>query len=117
VLAAELLQYVVNDALHQGHLRLPLDQPSADFPIIQYADDTILILEADINQITHLKGLLQKFTASTGLAVNYAKSSMVPINVHPERLKLLSAVFWLGHRVNAFHLLGSPHGYYKAKDG
>ena len=35
VLAAELHQYVVNDALHQGLIRLPLAQPTSDFPIIQ----------------------------------------------------------------------------------
>ena len=49
VLAAELLQFVINDALHQGLLSLPIPQPNYDFPIIQYADDTILVMEADIN--------------------------------------------------------------------
>ena len=55
-MAAELLQYVVNDALHQGYLKLPLAQPKNDFSIVQYADDTILIMEADVNQLLHLKG-------------------------------------------------------------
>ena len=49
VLAAELLQYVVNDAFHHGFLTLPIPQPTNDFPIIQYADDTILLLEAVVN--------------------------------------------------------------------
>ena len=61
VLAAELLQFVVNDALIKGHLKLPIAQPSSDFPIVQYADDTLLIMEANVNQLVHLKGLLDLF--------------------------------------------------------
>ena len=49
VLVAELLQYVVNDAFHHGFFTLPIPQPTNDFPIIQYADDTILLLEAVVN--------------------------------------------------------------------
>ena len=79
VLAAELLQFVINDALHQGLLSLPIPQPNNDFPIIQYADDTILVMEADINQLSHLKDILQKFALSIGLVVNYNKSSMIPL--------------------------------------
>ena len=93
VLAAELLQYVVNDAFHQGLFTLPIPQPTNDFPIIQYADDTILLLEADVNQLLHLKGILQNFATSTGLVVNYAKSSMIPINVHPDKLAVLASTF------------------------
>ena len=67
VLAAELLQFVVNDALIMGHLKLPIAQPSSDFPIVQYADDTLLIMEADVNQLVHLKGLLDIFALSQAL--------------------------------------------------
>ena len=56
VLATELLQYVINNACQQGHLHLPLPQPTSDFPIIQYADDILLILQADIHQLAHLEG-------------------------------------------------------------
>lgn len=34
----------------------------------QYADDTLLIVPAEVNQIRNLKVLLQKFSVSTGLA-------------------------------------------------
>ena len=115
VLAAELLQYVVNDALHQGSLRLPLAQPTNDFPIVQYADDTILIMEADVNQLIHLKGILQKFAASTGLLVNYSKSSMVPINVHPDRLAVLASSFGCAIGSMPFTYLGLPMGTTKPK--
>jgi len=33
VLAAELPQFVVNDAFHKGFLNLPIAQPTCDFPL------------------------------------------------------------------------------------
>jgi hypothetical protein len=72
VLAAELLQHIVNGLKNCGILNLPIPQPSNDFPIVQYADDTILILEADAKQLFCLKAILDTFASSTGLAVNFA---------------------------------------------
>jgi hypothetical protein len=47
VMAADLLQCIVNKARSQGLLTLPIEAgPSSNFPIIQYADDTILIMKA-----------------------------------------------------------------------
>jgi hypothetical protein len=45
-----------------------------DFPIVQYADDTLLIMKADAQQLIFLKSLLNSFADSTGLRVNYRKS-------------------------------------------
>lgn len=47
VLAAEVLQYIINGLKDQGILKLPIPQPMSDFPIVQYADDTLLIMQAD----------------------------------------------------------------------
>ena len=47
VLAADLLQCIVNKAHNEGLFSLPISaDPSNDFPIIQYADDTILVMKA-----------------------------------------------------------------------
>jgi hypothetical protein len=46
VLAAYLLQSILNKAKEKGLLRLPLNMGyTNDFPIVQYADDTLLIME------------------------------------------------------------------------
>jgi hypothetical protein len=46
VLAAELLQYIVNKACQQGlQMAIPSRHGSV-FPIIQYVDDTIIIMKA-----------------------------------------------------------------------
>jgi hypothetical protein len=47
VLAAELLQILINRASAMNLLKAPIQQPTEDFPIVQYADDTLLILQAE----------------------------------------------------------------------
>lgn len=47
VLVAGILQYVVNKALDIGIINLPLPQRGGPFPIIQYADDTLLLMPAN----------------------------------------------------------------------
>ena len=47
VLAAELLQVLVNRAATMNLLKEPISQPTDDFLIVQYANDTLLIMQAD----------------------------------------------------------------------
>ena len=70
VLAADLLQYVVNRVCSDGQLTLPIPNNNPDFPIVQYADDTLLVLPACANQLLALNDMLGIFAASTGLHVN-----------------------------------------------
>ena len=76
VLAADLLQTVINNAKDQGLLKLPIiTGASNDFPVIQYAHDTLVIMEACPTQLTVLKDLLNTFAQSTWLKVNYVRYS------------------------------------------
>jgi retron-type reverse transcriptase len=57
VLAADLLQYIINRAREQGLLNLPIPlQHSSDFPVLQYADNTLIILEGCSRQLFFLEG-------------------------------------------------------------
>jgi hypothetical protein len=50
---------MVNRAKDQGYLQLPIpERAGTDFPIVQYADDTMLITEACPHQLLVLKELL-----------------------------------------------------------
>jgi hypothetical protein len=64
-----------------------------DFPIIQYVDDTLLILPAQLDEIMVVKDTLVKFSKSIGLKINFSKSQMLPINVDEEVLKQLAEEF------------------------
>jgi len=94
VLAADLLQSVINKAWQNGVIKHPLsDDFGGDFPIIQYADDTLLILPCDGRSLFNLKGLLRPFSDSTGLHVNFEKSFLVPINISEDRAVHLARTF------------------------
>jgi hypothetical protein len=43
----DLLQSAVNDLVQQGVINRSIETNDEDFPIIQYADDTLLIMPAD----------------------------------------------------------------------
>jgi hypothetical protein len=82
VLAADLLQSIVNRAWHIGVLKYPIGENfGGEYPIMQYADDTLLIIPADATALFNLKGLLRSFLDSIGSHINFHKSFMVPISV------------------------------------
>jgi hypothetical protein len=81
-----------------------------DFPIIQYADDTLLIVPADRLQLRALKETLEKYSKSTGLRINYSKSQLVPINVSEDLVTLLAEDFGCQVGTMPFTYLGLPLG-------
>jgi hypothetical protein len=89
--------------------------PSNDFPIIQYADDTILVMKASQRELFCLKGLLQSFTESTGLKVNYSKSQMIALNMSQEQAAILSSTFGCQLGTLPFTYLGLPMGTTKPR--
>jgi hypothetical protein len=111
VLAADLLQSIINKAKDCDILKLPIPLScGSDFPIIQYADDTILILEACPRQLFFLKAMLNSFADSTGLHVNYNKSNIYPINVSEQKMAMLANTFHCKVGSLPFTYLGLPLG-------
>jgi hypothetical protein len=78
--------------------------------VIQYADDTLLVMEACPLQLITLKALLNTYADSLGLKVNYSKLVMVPINISQERLQHLAATFNCQAGSLPFTYLGLPLG-------
>jgi hypothetical protein len=92
VMAAELLQCVINKAHHQGLFQLPIpSMEEVGYPIIQYADDTIMIMSASQGELLSLRA-------------NFSKSCQVPLNMPQEKAQILAGVF-------EFHLQGMPFTY------
>lgn len=81
-----------------------LHQSCPDYPIIQYADDTILVAKADARQLNHIKDLLLHYAAHTGLKVNYTKSIMISINTPLTKMTMMSRL--LGCKIGSL-----PHTY------
>lgn len=82
LLVADVLQALLKK---QCHVRHPIvhDLPCA---ILQYADDTLILLRAASADVQCLKTTLDHFSAATGLHINYNKSTLVPMHVPEEDL-------------------------------
>ena len=116
VLTADLLQTIVNEAKNRNVLKNPIPlRYIDDFPIIQYADDTLLVMEACSRQLIALKAPLHSYGTSTGLKVNYSKSFMVPINITSDKLQNLANTFGCQTGSLPFTYLGLPLGLNKPK--
>lgn len=79
-----------------------------DFPILQYADDTLIFMKADARELFFLKASLNSFADSTSLKVNFNKSMMVPINVSGAKLEILSRTLGCSKGSLPFTYLGLP---------
>ena len=77
LLVADTLQALIRSA---NSVRHPIDgdRPCA---VLQYADDTLIVMRGDIADVHELKNILQQFSEATGLRINYNKSTLVPIHM------------------------------------
>lgn len=111
-----LLQSILNQAKDRGIINLTIElNHTSNFPIVQYADDTLIIMQASATQLFALKGILQAFSTSTGLRVNYNKSMLFPINISKEKLKHLARTFNCQKGSLPFTYLGLPLGLHKPR--
>ena len=88
---------------------------SQQVPVIQYADDTVLIMPACRIQLEQLKNLLMHFTAYTGLRINFEKFAMIPINTLEHKMHLLANILGCSIGSLPFTYLGLPIGTSRPK--
>jgi hypothetical protein len=81
-----------------------------DFPVIQYADDTLVIMPAHVNQIMIMKDIMEKYAQSTGLKINFHKSSLIPINLGEPRIAEIASLLGCVVASMPFTYLGLPLG-------
>lgn len=111
LIVANILQAMIK---HDGNVRHPLIVGMA-CPILQYADDMLVVLRGELADVTHLRQLLDLFTQANGLKINYTKSTPVPINVEDEVAS--QCVSALGCRREGFpHLPWPPPFLHKTED-
>ena len=101
---------MVNQMFSHGTLTLPIPSHNQYFPIIQYADDTVIFLTAREEELAALKNMLLTFLQSTGLKVNFAKSSMIPLHIEEGEANMLAALRRCKIGKLPFTYLGLPLG-------
>ena len=78
--------------------------------MIQYADDTILLMPACQEQIKFMKQLLLDYADSIGLKLNFQKSLLIPINVDDDMVNQLAHLWECTVGKMPFTYLGLPMG-------
>jgi mannosylglycoprotein endo-beta-mannosidase len=61
--------------------------------ILQYADDTILLIQEDMTQVTNHKLILYMFEAMSGLKINFDKSDIMLVLEDQEKSMLYAEIF------------------------
>lgn len=117
VIVVDHLQCIINKAAILGILSALIDNSnSPDFPVIQYVDDTLIIMKASQRDLFCLKGILHS-SASTGLKINFNKSCLMPINLEPKKTVQLAVVFGCQIGSFPFTYLGLSLGITKPRKG
>jgi hypothetical protein len=80
IVVADVLHQMIRRAYSKGILLLPIEN-GAPLPMLQYVDDTLLILHGSPQQATLAKALLEAFPMFTGLHINYQKSTFFPLHM------------------------------------
>jgi hypothetical protein len=98
----------------KGLLQSPIPLHSClYFPLVQYADDTVIVLVAKFEQVQWIQLLLIYIITPTGLKLNFQMSNLIPIHgpeeINPLFLKTLSC--HIG--TLPFTYIGLPHGLIK----
>jgi hypothetical protein len=111
LLVAEGLGGLMRKAVEQGRFQ-PFKVGRSHLPIslLQYADDTLCIGEASVENLWTLKAVLRGFEMASGLKVNFWKSCVMGVNVSNDFLVMASEFLncRIGHL--PFKYLGLPVG-------
>ncbi|MCH85394.1 LINE-1 reverse transcriptase like [Trifolium medium] len=111
LLVAEGLGGLMKKAVEQNRFRgFEVGRNGVCVSHLQYADDTLCIGEASIENLWTLKAILRGFELVSGLKVNFSKSCVMGVNVSNDFIRLASA--FLNCRVGSvpFKYLGLPVG-------
>jgi hypothetical protein len=96
LLVADVLQTLIK---RDGRVKHPL-APTESCVVLQYADDTMIVMEGNPAHVCVLKQLLDSFSKATGLCINFQKSVLVPI--HMNETAVQQCVSLLGCRREGF---------------
>jgi hypothetical protein len=63
-----------------GLLEHPL-LPDSPCSVLQYVDDTLILIKANASHLQNLQRLLHDFSSMTGLHINFEKRTFIPIAI------------------------------------
>lgn len=88
--AAECLYKMIRSGQHNGVFAgLISHLIDTGVAILQYADDTIILLEDDLEMARNLKLVLYLFESMSGLKINFLKSELTLINCDDQKAQTM----------------------------
>ncbi|KAL3637949.1 hypothetical protein CASFOL_018397 [Castilleja foliolosa] len=111
LLVAECLGLMVQKAVSMGRFRpVRVGKKEVEVSMLQFADDTLFIGEANNENIFTLKSILRMFELWSGLRVNYNKSCLYGINVNKKDFEDWSGFLNCNRGTLPFDFLGLKVG-------
>ena len=102
-----LMRMAVSKGLYRG---VVIGEIELRVSCLQFADDTIFVGEASIQNVLTVKSILQCFEISSGLKVNFFKSNLTGLNVEEGQLRMFANVLNCNVVKLPFTYLGLPVG-------
>jgi hypothetical protein len=93
------MQQLIRITFSDGDLLHPIrdDIPLA---VLQYAEDTLILVRANTHATTRLEQTLDDFSLATALQISFDKTTFIPMNVPDDLASLLST--FLGTYIHSF---------------
>uniref|UniRef100_A0A0A9EF20 Reverse transcriptase domain-containing protein n=1 Tax=Arundo donax TaxID=35708 RepID=A0A0A9EF20_ARUDO len=98
ILVADVLQ-LIQQSSRDGLLQHPIVN-DCTCPVLQYADDTLIVLRGELDQVPRLKVILDNFSSATGLHINFSKSTFLPMHIEDDVVQEMASI--LGCTVSSF---------------
>uniref|UniRef100_A0A2N9J7Y5 Reverse transcriptase domain-containing protein n=1 Tax=Fagus sylvatica TaxID=28930 RepID=A0A2N9J7Y5_FAGSY len=108
---SKILKKVEDSGLIRGFQASRSGVPGLSISHILFADDTMIMCDADPVQLMYLRLAMTCFEASTGLRVNLGKSEIVPVG-DVVNLRVLADILCLSHRLPPYELSRHAFGFY-----
>jgi hypothetical protein len=108
-IVADMLALLINRAKVDGQVRGVIPHlVDDDLSILQYADDTIIFLDHDLEQAKNLKLLLCAFEQLSGLKINFHKSEIFCYGAAKEMEPFYTSLFGCNSGVYPFRYIRYP---------
>lgn len=95
---------------------LAKDHKDNDVCILQYADDTILLFQDNLEQDKNVKRILSLFEIMSGLKINFHKSEVICVGLEENRIKLFEDILTCKRGNLPFRCLGIAVDEHRLKD-
>ena len=116
-IAADMLAMLINRAKAEGLVNgIVPHLVDGGLSILQYADDTILFMDHDIEKATNMKMILCAFEQLSGLKINFHKSEIFCFGQAKEMEHQYSQLFGCQSGMYPFRYLGIPMQFRKLRN-